>query len=81
MQHGLESALGHFFFQHAGRVFFGLAGVDDQRQTRFTGRRNVIAEPLHLRLARAEVVVIIQPRLANANDLWMSAQAHNFSHR
>lgn len=66
VQHGLEGTLRHLLFQHPGRIVLGLAGMDDEWQAGFTGRRDLGAEAADLRLAGRQVVVIVQPGLADA---------------
>ena len=72
MQHGREGALPGFLLEDARHVVVGLAGVDDQRQPGLARRRDVGAEALLLRVARAVVVVIVEPGLADRHHLGMA---------
>ena len=74
MQHGAKRALGHFVFEDAAAILVGVAGVDDQRQAGGAGRRDMGAKAALLRLARAVLIEIIQPRLAQRHDLGMPGQ-------
>ena len=77
MQHGREGALPRFLLQDARHVVVGLARMDDQRQSGLARRRDVVAEALLLRVARAVVVVIVEPGLADRHDLGMAACARS----
>ena len=48
--------------------------MDDQRQAGGAGRRDVGAEAPFLRLARAVLIEIVEPRLAQRHDLGMPGQ-------
>ena len=50
----------------------GIAGVDDQRQAGLARRRDMGAEALGLLVARAVLVVEVEPGLADADDLGMA---------
>ena len=55
----------------ARHVVVGLARMDHQRQAGLARRRDMGAEALLLRVARAVVVVIVEPGLADRHDLRM----------
>ena len=57
--------------KNARHVVVGLARMDDQRQAGLARRRDVGAEALLLRVARAVVVVIVEPGLADRHHLRM----------
>ena len=59
-------------------ILVGLAGVDHQRQAGRARRRDMGAKAALLRLARAVLVEIIQPRLAERHDLRMLRQLDQF---
>ena len=69
MQDGREGPLPHFVFQDPRRILVGFAGMDDQRQAGLPGRRDMAAKALRLGLRRAEVVVVVETRLAESDDL------------
>jgi hypothetical protein len=68
---GWKRPLPHFLLQDRGRVFLRLAGVDDQRQAGFAGHGDVNAEQGLLRGAVRMLVIVVESRLADANDLRM----------
>ena len=72
------------FFISSSRILatsaVGLTCMDNQRQAGFARRRNMGAKPLRLRRARAQVIVIIQPRLTDANYLRMLCQLNKVIH-
>ena len=57
----------------------GVARVDDERQPRLAGSRDMRAEHLSLHLARAAVVVIVEARFADRDAARMSDSATIFS--
>ncbi len=74
MQDGREGALPGFFRQNARHVGVGFAGMDHQRQAGLARRSDVLAEALFLRVARAFVVVIVEPGFADGDDFRMLRQ-------
>ena len=79
MQHGAKRSLGHFVFEDAAAILVGFAGMNDQRQAGRAGRRDMGAKAALLRFARAVLVEIIQPRLAERHDLGMPRQLDQFA--
>ena len=69
MQHGREGPPPRFLFEDARHVVVGVARMDHQRQPGLARRRDVTAEALLLRLARAGVVVVVEPGLAERHHL------------
>ena len=69
MKDAREAPFVHLLAQDLDHVLIGIAAVDDQRQTGRPGGRDMVAETLPLVLARAAVVVIIEPGFADAHDL------------
>ena len=65
MQDGLEGALPHFLLEDRDHVLVGVAGMDDERQPGLARGRDMGAEDALLHVARAVVVVIVEPRLAD----------------
>ena len=74
MQHGAERPLGHLLLQDALTVPVGIAGVDHERQAGHAGGGNVRAKAARLRLRRAVVVEIVEPGLAQRDDLRVPGQ-------
>ncbi len=72
MQHGREGALPGLLLENARHVVVRLARVDDQRQPGRARRRDVIAETALLRVARAVIVEIVEPRLPDRHHLGMA---------
>ena len=72
VQHGREGALPRFFFEDARHVVVRLARMDHQRQPGLARRGDVSAEAALLRIARAVVVVIVEPGLADRHHLRMA---------
>ena len=68
MQHSREGALPGFFFENARHVGVGFARMDDQRQAGLARGGDMGAKSALLRIARAVVVVIIEPRFADRDD-------------
>ena len=81
VQHGRERLPRHLLLQDRGDVGVGIAGMDHQRQTRLLRRRDVLAKALGLRLARALVVEVVEPGLADGHDLGVLRQPHDLLHR
>ena len=79
MQHRAERSLGDLVFEDAAAVVVGLAGVDHQRQSCRPRRGDMRAKAALLRLARAVLVEIIQPRLPQRHDLRMLGQLDQFA--
>src|SRR5262249_2808982 len=69
-----ESTRRSALLQHRGRLYVGVAAVDDERQAAFPRRGDVGAEDLGLAIARTVVVVEVETGLADANDLRMLRQ-------
>ena len=78
MQHGAKRSLCHFIFEDAAAVVVGVAGMNDQRQAGGAGGGDVRAKAAFLRLGRAVLVEIIQPRLAQRHHLGMPRQLDQF---
>ena len=74
MQHRAKRSLGDLVFEDAAAIVIGLAGMDHQRQSRRPRRGDMRAKAALLRLARAVLIKIIQPRLAQRHDLRMLGQ-------
>ena len=72
-------AFGVFLGQNAGHVVIGAAGVDDQRQAGFAGRRDMNAQALALHLGAVGGVVVIEPGFTDADKLGCSASLTNSS--
>ena len=79
MQHRAKRSLGHLVFEDAAAVLVGIAGVDHQRQAGGARGGDMGAKAALLRLARAVLVEIIQPRLAQRHDLRMLGQLDQFA--
>ena len=75
MQHGREGALPGFLFENSRGVGVGFARMDDERQAGFARRRDVGAEAALLRVARASVIVVVEPSFADARPLSDGARA------
>ena len=75
----MNAPLLHLLFQNARHIGVRLAAVDHQRQARLARRRDVDAKALRLRRARAQVIVIVQPRLADAHHLGMLGELHKLA--
>src|SRR5262249_43989066 len=69
MQHRGESSPARFLLQYPRHVRVSLARMDDERQTGCARGGDVAAEPLFLRGARAALVVIVEPGLADCHHL------------
>ena len=78
MQHGLERSFGNLVFEDAAAILVRLAGVDDQRQTSGAGSRDMGAKAARLCFARAVLIEVIQPRLAQRDDFRMLCQFDQF---
>ena len=81
MQHEGKGALRRLLLQDAGDVLVGVAGMDDERQAQLARRRDMGAEASLLQIARAVVVVIVEPGLADRHHLGMPRQAHDLVQR
>ncbi len=55
------------------RVVLGIARVHDERQLRDARRRDVVTEIRDLRVARRVFVIVVEPALAEADDLLVLA--------
>src|SRR5262249_48315253 len=71
MEHRGKGALPGFLREDARHVGVGLATMNDQRQAGLARSRDVRAQPLFLRVARAEVIMIVEPRLPDRDHLVM----------
>ena len=76
MQHGGEGALPGFFFENARGIGIGFARMNDERQPGLARCRDVGAKAALLRVARAIVVVIVEARFAQRDDLRMPCVRH-----
>ena len=81
MEERLECAVLHLVLEDRRSIVFGLAAVDDKRQAGFASSSNVDAEAPGLYVAGAEVVVVIEPCLTEANDLGMAGELHEIGRR
>ncbi len=63
-----EGALPHFLLQDFAGVGVRVTRMDHQRQPGLARRRDVIAEALFLRFARAVVVEIVEAGFADGDD-------------
>ena len=66
MQHGREGALPGFLFENPRRVGVGIARMDHERQAGLARRGDMGAKAALLRVARAAVVVVVEPGFADA---------------
>ena len=80
MKQGFERTLLHLVFQNARYIGIRLARMDHQRQAAFPRRCNVNTKALCLRRARAQVIMVVQPRLADAHHLGMPRKRDKFRH-
>ena len=80
MQHEGERALSRLLLEHAGNVGVGVARMDDERQAGLPRRGDMGAEALLLHVARAVVVVIVEPRLADRHHLGMARELDQLLH-
>ena len=71
MEQWLERPLFHLVFQNASHIRVRLARMDHQWQACFARRCNVDAKSLRLRVTRAQVVMVVQSRLADPHHLGM----------
>ena len=62
-------------------VGIALARMDDERQPGLARRRDVAAKAVLLGVARAEIVVIVEPGLADRDHLGMAAARHEVRRR
>src|ERR1043166_6904599 len=81
MEHGRKGTGAAFLPEDAGHVGVGFAAVDDERQSGFARRGDVRPQPRLLRLARAEMVMIVEPRLPDRDDLGMARALDEFGDR
>src|SRR5262245_16124812 len=75
MQDRGEGALPRFLLQYSRHVLVRLARMNDERQVGCARNRDVIAEALFLRLARASLVVISEPGFSDCDHFWMARAA------
>ena len=71
MDHAGEPALGGPLLQQGDGILIGIPAMDDERQAREPRRLDMPAEDLLLPLARAVLIEVIEPGLADADDLGM----------
>ena len=81
MQHEGKGAARRLLLEDAGNVVVGVAGMDHERQAGLSRRVDVGAEAALLILARAVVVVIVEPGLADRHHLRMARKFHDFFQR
>ncbi len=74
MHQELERALGVLLLQDLGHDRVRLAGVHHQGNAELARRRHVGPEHPRLDVARAEIVMEVEPRLADADDLGAARQ-------
>ena len=65
----------------AGNIGVGIPRVDHQRQARLAGGGDMRPEALLLNVARAVIVMIVEPGLADRHHLGMTGQRHQFLDR
>ncbi len=75
MQNRREGAERHFLAQDRRDVVVRLAGVDDERQSEFARERDLGAKDLLGDVRGRVIVVIVQPRLADADALGVGGKA------
>ena len=74
MEHGAEPPLPHFLRHDRAHVGVGVARVDDQRQVKLAGERDVAAKDALSHLARRTVIVIVEASLADADAFRMARE-------
>jgi hypothetical protein len=67
-----EVALLRFLLEHASDIGIGLARVDNERQAGLARSGDVGSEALLLHIARAVVIVIVEPSLADRDNFWVA---------
>ena len=70
----------HLFYD-GRRVRIRIPGMGDERQTGLARSLDMIGEACALHIPRTLVVMVIQPGLANADDLWMLGPADDLLDR
>ena len=78
MKQGFERPPLHLVFQNARHIPVRFARMDYQRQACLPRRRDVGAKALRLRRPRTQVVMVIQPRLADSHHLGMLGKFNKF---
>ena len=81
MEQWLEDALPHFLLQYAGYILVSLTRMDDKRQAGFTRCCNMRSKTMLLRRARAQVIVVVKSRFADANRFGMLGKSDEISDR
>ena len=81
MQHGIEPPSPHFFGQGRDHVLVRVAGVDHERQAGLASSRDVAAEAPLLTLARTIIPEIIEPGLADCDDLGTARELYEIGSR
>ncbi len=71
VDHAREAAGRHLLLEDPDRVLVGIAGVDHERQPALPRGRDVDAKHPRLHVLRAVLVVVVEPALADADDLRM----------
>src|SRR5215470_3890909 len=81
MQHRGESSPPRFLLQYSRHVLVSVARMDDERQTGCARGGDVVAQALFLRQARAAIVVIVEPGLADCHHLGVTRAAYQLIDR
>src|SRR5262249_36824798 len=71
MDEARESTLPHPFSEDLDGIVLCIPGMHDERQLQIPSRRDMHPEVRLLRLPRAVFVVVVEPCLADADDLGM----------
>ena len=79
VQHRREGALPALFLQNPRHVLVGVARVDHERQTCRTRRSDVSAKAAFLRVARAQIIMVIEPSFADRHDLGVARARDQFA--
>ena len=69
----VNAALPHFLLENGAMSSSASRGMDHERQAGHAGGRDVRAEAPRLHVARAEIIMIVEPGFANRDDLGMAA--------
>src|ERR1700681_803774 len=67
MDDGAARAI-EMFAQHRGDGIFGLAAMDDGRQSETAGKLELTREDIALDVARREIVMVVEADLADCDD-------------
>ena len=79
MEQGLERPLLHLIFENTRHIGVRFACMDHQWQATLPRRRDMGAKSLRLGRTRAQVIVIIQSRLADPHHLGMLCKLNKLS--